>query len=174
MTRPSPPIDLRDGRLRLRTARPDDVAALVDLWSEPAVVRRWPGEDADSIRRLVTADPDIIPLVVEVEGVVGGFLQIWEETDPEYRHAGIDLFLATRFQGQGLGPAGIRLACRWLFDHGYHRITIDPAADNHRARRAYEKVGFREVGRLRRYQWDATLGHWVDGVLYDLLEEDLS
>lgn len=152
----------------------DDVGALVDLWSEPDVARWWPGETTDSIKELVTVDPDIIPLVIEVDDRIGGFLQIWEETDPEYRHAGIDLFLASRFQGQGLGPAAVRMACRWLFDHGHHRVTIDPAAANHRARRAYEKVGFREVGRLRRYQWDPTLGRWVDGVLYDLLEEDLS
>lgn len=167
-------IDLVEGGVRLRPACLDDLDPLVEMWATPEVSRWWPDQTRDSIRTTITNDPDILPLVIEVDGEVAGFLQIWEETDPEYRHAGIDLALGPRFHGRGLGPTAIRLACRWLFAHGHHRITIDPAAANSRARRAYEKVGFREVGRLRRYQWDPAGGDWIDGVLYDLLEEDLT
>lgn len=166
-------IDLEAGGVRLRGARETDLDPLAEMWATPEVARWWPDQTRDSIRTLLTDDPDIIPLAVEVEGVVAGFLQIWEETDPEYRHAGIDIALHPSFQGRGLGPAAIRLACDWLFANGHHRITIDPAADNTRARRAYEKVGFRRVGRLRQYQWDPSAQSWVDGVLYDLLAEDL-
>jgi aminoglycoside 6'-N-acetyltransferase len=35
-------------------------------------------------------------------------------------------------------------------------------------------VGFRPVGVLREYWWDATLGRWVDGLLMDLLAAELS
>lgn len=167
-------IDLEEGAVRLRSAREDDLDPLVEMWSQPEVSRWWPDQTRDSIRTTIMGDPDITPLVIEVDGNVAGFLQIWEETDPEYHHAGIDLALHPQFQGRGLGPDAIRMACRWLFAHGHHRITIDPAANNGRARRAYAKVGFREVGRLRRYQWDPATGDWTDGVLYDLLEEDLT
>jgi aminoglycoside 6'-N-acetyltransferase len=63
---------------------------------------------------------------------------------------------------------------RHLFDHGHHRIVIDPNAANARAIRAYEKVGFRRVGVMRRYEWDATQQAWTDGVLMDLLPEELT
>lgn len=105
--------------------------------------------------------------------VVIGAIQASEENEPDYRHAGIDLFLATAAQGRGLGPEAIRLVATWLIDvRGHHRLTIDPAADNVAAVRAYRKVGFEPVGRLRLYERGAD-GEWHDAVLMELLAEDL-
>jgi aminoglycoside 6'-N-acetyltransferase len=96
-----------------------------------------------------------------------------EENEPEFRHAGIDLFLRTDLTGRGLGPDAIRtLAAHLIDEHGHHRLTIDPAADNSRAIAAYEKVGFRPVGRLRRYQRMPD-GRWIDGLFMELLAEEL-
>jgi aminoglycoside 6'-N-acetyltransferase len=96
-----------------------------------------------------------------------------EEADPEFRHAAIDLFLDPAVRGRGLGPDAIRtLAGRLIDVDGHHRLTIDPAADNGAAIRAYEKVGFRQVGRLRRYQRMPD-GTWIDGLLMELLAEEL-
>ena len=82
--------------------------------------------------------------------------------------------MATDHQGRGVGPEAIRLAARWLIDErGHHRITIDPAAANARAIRAYEKVGFRRVGVLREYERGPD-GTWRDGLLMDLLAAELS
>ena len=76
-------------------------------------------------------------------------------------------------QGHGLGPDAIRTVARDLFERrGHHRLTVDPAADNDRAIRAYEKVGFRRVGRLRRYQRFPD-GSWRDGLLMELLAEEM-
>jgi aminoglycoside 6'-N-acetyltransferase len=33
-----------------------------------------------------------------------------------------------------------------VHDRGHHRLVIDPAADNERAIRCYERVGFRRIG----------------------------
>lgn len=92
---------------------------------------------------------------------------------PDFRHAGIDLFLGDTAQGRGLGPDAIRTLARHLIDaRGHHRLVIDPAADNAAAIRAYEKVGFRPVGVMRKY-WRAPDGEWRDGLLLDLLAEEL-
>ena len=70
-----------------------------------------------------------------------------EEADPEYRHASIDIFVDPAHQGLGLGTEAVRLTTRYLFvEHGHHRITIDPAAHNDAAIRAYSKAGFRQDG----------------------------
>jgi aminoglycoside 6'-N-acetyltransferase len=100
-------------------------------------------------------------------------VQAWEETDPEFRHAGIDLFLDPRLHGRGLGRDAVRTVARWLVEErGHHRITIDPALENEQAVRCYEAAGFKRVGVLRRY-WRAPDGQWRDGLLLDLLAEDL-
>lgn len=62
---------------------------------------------------------------------------------------------------------------RYLIDvRGHHRLTIDPAAANQQAIRAYEKVGFRKVGILRRYQLFPD-GTWQDGLLMEILADEL-
>jgi aminoglycoside 6'-N-acetyltransferase len=56
-------------------------------------------------------------------------------------------------------------------DKGFHRLVIDPAADNVAAIRCYEKVGFKPVGIMRQYERD---DHgWHDGLLMDLVAAEL-
>ncbi len=76
-------------------------------------------------------------------------------------------------QGRGLGPDAIRTLATYLIDErGHHRLTIDPAAANEAAIRAYAKVGFRPVGVMREYQRMPD-GRWVDALLMDLLADQL-
>jgi RimJ/RimL family protein N-acetyltransferase len=70
----------------------------------------------------------------------------WEnEKDPGVR--GIDQFLAHAEQlGRGLGTRMLRAFVRQLFaDPSVTRIQTDPAPNNLRAIRCYEKAGFRTV-----------------------------
>src|SRR5204863_1296881 len=88
---------------------------------------------------------------VVVDGEVAGWLGIAEEDTPDFRHVALDIALGPGHQGRGLGPEALRTVIRWLIDvRGHHRFTIDPALANERAIRAYEAVGFRPVGVMRR------------------------
>jgi aminoglycoside 6'-N-acetyltransferase len=101
-----------------------------------------------------------------------GLAEYHEENDPMYRHAHIDLFLSEHVHGQGVGTDAVRTVARHLIhDRGHHRVTIDPAADNIAAIRAYEKVGFRPVGVMRQYE-RLPGGEWHDGLLMDLLADE--
>jgi aminoglycoside 6'-N-acetyltransferase len=112
-------------------------------------------------------------LVVEAGGQVAGGISYHEENDPMYRHAGIDIYLGARFQGQGAGGEAVALLARYLFEQrGHHRITIDPAAANEQAIRSYTRVGFRPVGVLRQYERGRD-GRFHDGLLMDLLRGEL-
>jgi len=151
----------------------EDVERVVEIQAEPNVARWWGAPDEADLKRLAEGRGEEEAFVIESEGEVVGFIQFVEENEPEFRHAGIDLFLSERHQGQGLGPDAIRTLVRYLIDErGHHRLTIDPAADNTEAIRAYEKVGFRPVGVLREY-WRAPDGTWRDGLLMDLLASEL-
>ena len=117
-----------------------------------------------------TDDPETTRMTIEVDGAVAGLIQFWEELEPKYRHAGIDLFLDPAVHGRGLGTEAVRRVVRHLLDErGHHRITIDPAAANAAAIRTYEKAGFTPVGVMRRYERDVGGEGWHDGLLMELL-----
>jgi aminoglycoside 6'-N-acetyltransferase len=104
---------------------------------------------------------------------VVGLIQWSEETDPQYRHASIDIYVDPAVHGQGIGTDAVRTLARHLItDHGHHRLVIDPAADNAVAIACYAKVGFRPVGIVRRYERGPD-GEWHDGLLMDLLAQEL-
>jgi aminoglycoside 6'-N-acetyltransferase len=166
-------VRLHGERVVLRPLEPSDRAAMTRILAEPEVARWWIHEGLDIAVDGIFDDADEVRLAIEVDGDVAGMIQFSEELTPDYRHAGIDIFVATAFQGRGIGPEAIRLVARHLFeDRGHHRLTIDPAAANDRAIRAYEKVGFRRVGLMRRYERSID-GTWHDGLLMDMLASEL-
>lgn len=164
---------LHGERVVLRPARPDDVDRLAEILGELEVVRWWRSEDDQRAAAEFVAGEGHVPFAIELDGEVIGGIQYAEQDDPEYRHAGLDIFLATVHHGAGLGPEALRLLARHLVEErGHHRLVIDPAAENTRAIRAYERVGFRPVGVMREYELGAD-GSWHDGLLMDLLEREL-
>jgi aminoglycoside 6'-N-acetyltransferase len=165
--------ELRGPRVRLRPPVPEaDAAPLAAMLSEPEVARWWNGPyDAPRARReVLEAEPG---WVIEADGAFAGWVQYFEETDPGYRHVALDISLAAAHHGRGLGPEALRAVIDHFAAAGHHRFTIDPAAGNERAIKAYAKVGFRPVGVLRAYE-RAPDGTWRDGLLMDLLVSDLA
>lgn len=157
----------------LRPLQTDDLEPLAAFIAHPSVRRWW-----DFI-----GDPDTIREGLENEGrafaietpdrTVAGWLGFAEEDDPDYRFASLDLMLGPAHQGRGLGPGALQTAICWLIDERSHRrFTIDPAAANERAIRAYATVGFKPVGRMREYARSVD-GTWQDALLMDLLAAEL-
>lgn len=152
--------------LVVRPIAPDDASELRRIHATPQVSRWWGEPD----ERFPDDEPGVTRLTIEFDGRVVGLVQFSEETEPRYRHASIDLFLDPAVHGRGIGPEALRRVIRHLVDdRGHHRLTIDPAAANRAAIRAYEKAGFRAVGLMRKYERDAHGDAWHDGLLMELL-----
>ena len=116
-------------------------------------------------------DEDCTMLTIDVDGTVAGLIQYYEEPDPKYRHAAIDIFVDPALHNRGIGTEAIRQLVRHLVDdRGHHRITIDPATANAPAIRCYEKAGFKPVGVMRAYEREMATGEWHDGLLMELVE----
>jgi aminoglycoside 6'-N-acetyltransferase len=156
--------ELSGDRVVLRPVSGRDGEVLAGIVREPEVAAWWsPPADFEG------------KLAIVFEGEVIGAIQYDEETDPEFRRAGIDIFLTARHHGKGLGTDAVRTLARWLVhERGHHRLTIDPAAANTAAIRSYRKVGFKPVGIMRAYWRDHRTGRWQDGLLMDLLAEELT
>ena len=126
-------MKLSDGRITLRPATPADEERLWEILQEPEIVRWWGHEAREDLQSHLAGREQAVPFVIEHAGATAGLVQYCEENDPEFRHAGIDIYLTARLHGRGLGAAAIRLMVQHLQALGHHRITIDPAAANHAA-----------------------------------------
>jgi aminoglycoside 6'-N-acetyltransferase len=160
--------------IELRRLTDDDARALADAMLEHPTVARWWGRQRSREEGVEDLRNDGHAFAIVVDGELAGWLGYEEELEPDYKHAGLDISLRPEFQGRGIGPEALRLAARWLIDErGHHRFTIDPALANERAIKAYRSVGFREIGVMRRYERRPD-GVWEDGLLMDLLADELS
>lgn len=162
--------------VRLRPTTAADIRTLAAIRRTPEVLARWHGTDIEAELLENLDDEDLRVLTIEPlddPGAIIGSIQWYEEPDPDYRHAGMDIYLDPSVHGRGHGTDAVTTLARHLFEvEGHHRLVIDPAADNHPAIRCYEKVGFRAVGIMRRYERGPD-GDWHDGLLMDLLASEL-
>ena len=154
---------LRGERVELHDYAPEHEAALLRIHNTPEVLRRW-GDPADPYPE---ADEENRVFTIFAGGEIAGLIQYWWEIDPEYRHAGIDIYVDPARHRQGIGADAIRTVMRHLIeDVGHHRITIDPELDNVAAVRCYESAGFRPVGVLEA-SFRNPEGRWSDVLLME-------
>jgi aminoglycoside 6'-N-acetyltransferase len=163
---------IHGARVLLRTISAKDRARVLEILATPEVARWW-GDPETETEGLYRAEAGFSSYVIELGGVAVGVIQSSEELDPLYHHAGIDIAVHPDFHGRGVGTDALRALAGHLLAQGHHRLTIDPAAANEAAIRAYSKVGFRPVGVLREYE-RAPDGTWHDGLLMDLLAGELT
>jgi diamine N-acetyltransferase len=88
-----------------------------------------------------------------------------ESIDHHFSRAELGIFLGRR-RGTGIGTDAVRLALDWAFTMlGLHNVMLETYEFNEQARRAYERAGFRLIGRRR----DAVqvMGRRWDSLLMD-------
>ncbi|MEV0269877.1 GNAT family protein [Hamadaea sp. NPDC050747] len=162
-------MELRGDKVVLRQSSAQDAAELVRIRDTPEVLEQWgPTNFAEDL-----ADTDVEWWTVRFGERIVGAVQWYEHDDPDFHHAGMDIFLDPAVHGQGLGTDTVRTMARHLVTTlGFHRLVIDPAAANAAAIACYTKAGFKPVGVMREY-WRDPQGVWQDGLLMDLLAAEL-
>jgi aminoglycoside 6'-N-acetyltransferase len=167
--------ELESKRTVLRPVATGDFGDLARIRSLPEVARWWQARTAVQVEQeweQAQIDGEA-HWTVWVDGERRGFIQSYEEADPDYRHAGIDLYLDPALHGQHYGREVTERVARHLFDDvGHHRVIIDPTLANTAAVRCYEGVGFTAVGVMRDYWYDHVEQRWADALLMDLLRDD--
>lgn len=136
------------GRLRLATLI--DLPEVMAIESTPAYedqVGRWPEERHQREMALSSSRYFVLE---SVKGGIDGFA-IVQGIGSVDRRAHLKR-IAVRKAGRGNGSILLRQLLEWLFrETETHRVDLDVFEANDRARRAYEKAGFRAEGLLRDY-----------------------
>jgi ribosomal protein S18 acetylase RimI-like enzyme len=147
----------------LRLARGDEAGLIADIWGLPQH-RMWiEPPDSDEIADAIAADNG---LLWEVDGEVLGFATLLTWVPGVW---GLSALAVTR---PGQGEPLLRAILAEVFGpRDAHRIGFDVTADNARALRLYERLGFRREGLIREC-WLRPDGAWVDCVLLGLLRRE--
>lgn len=93
--------------------------------------------------------------------------------EPRLGYLEVGYWLRSDLAGRGLMTEAVRAVAHYAFDElGMHRLELRAGVENVGSRRVAEKVGFQERGILRESVYHR--GRYVDAVIFDLLEGDLS
>jgi aminoglycoside 6'-N-acetyltransferase len=81
-----------------------DVPDVERVLTAPEVARWWPIDVPEDVVALCDGrDPALKVWAIVADNVVQGVIQAWEESDPDHRHASIDLALHPLAQGRAWG-----------------------------------------------------------------------
>ncbi len=169
-------------RVRLRSMEREDVKKFYEWVNDPDVTRGLalylPISMTDEERWFENAshrDPHEKPLAIEIRdgdgwkliGNSGVFDIEWTN-----RSAEIGIMIGEKsLWNQGYGTEAVGLLLRHCFETlNLNRVFLKVYADNHRARRAYEKAGFVEEGRMREAVYK--FGRYDDIILMSVLSSE--
>lgn len=162
--------------ITLRLARASDLADVHRIYMHEAVID-YLGYDPMSLAEFVPVFEEMVAsqafhIAVKREGeveVLLGFCRLIRNTGRAAHRAYLGTFaIDPKHSGQGHGQAVIRSLAAMLQTQGVRRLELMMEADNARAERFYQRLGFVQEGRLREAYKRGHQAHYVDEVLFVL------
>jgi RimJ/RimL family protein N-acetyltransferase len=163
--------------VRLRPVEEADLPRINELFWHPEVTEQllvvWPEPVAGTRqwweRRRAEGEPHFA-----IETLAGEFVGVCDlgRVEGRARTAVLGIWIGRSFWDKGFGTDAVRVLSRFAFNEmNLQRIELGVMEGNARGKRAYEKVGFKEEGRLRRAKFVG--GRHVDLIVMGLLAEEL-
>jgi RimJ/RimL family protein N-acetyltransferase len=164
--------------VRLRAVEEGDIATINEAIWDPEVTEQmsiaWPEAVAQTRQFwewMRDSDSNVLLAIETLAGEFVGSVGL-HGVDPRNRQAELGIWIARPHWDKGYGTDAVRVASRFGFrEMDLQRVYLRVYDTNPRGIRAYEKVGFKEEGRLRRGQFVG--GGYVDVIVMGLLAEDL-
>ena len=165
------------GQFRLRRLEEKDLSGMLEWMHDPSI-NRWFRFDASRvteestlqfIRNSFTEKNRHYAVVDETDEYLGTISL--EEIDIENGHALFAVSMRSCAVGTGAASAAAKELLRIAFEElGLERVYLNVLSDNKRARRFYEKTGFRHEGCFHRHL--KLRGEWRDWDWYAMLRDD--
>ena len=177
---------IKEKEISLRLLKEQDKNLLLKWLTDERVLNFWEGKSAVFDLDRITEDfygeenVEVIRTIIEYQGQAIGYLQMYKldnEALEEYSYQstnkviyGIDQFIGEpEYWNKGIGTKFMRLVLQYLTNSkGAEIVILDPHADNPRAIRCYEKVGFKKIKFLPKHELHD--GEMVDCYLMEYIK----
>jgi RimJ/RimL family protein N-acetyltransferase len=155
--------------MKLELATEADIPTIMAIERSPGfdgLVGRWPAEE----HAAEMTKPDSRYFLMRDDAEPIGFVMI-QRLDETHGKAHLRRIAVAR-PGEGAGTRLMNAVLDWLYtETEVNRIDLDVYLENERAKRSYEKAGFKVEGRLRDYHRNAD-GTYRDMWLMSILRKD--
>ena len=145
---------LTGDKVRLRAITERDLPKLIE-WDEDEEICRWAGKKfscRDEARDWYLEKPPVSKRTLAIETLDGRFIGEIEILNVSWRlHTGeLRVVIGEKdYWNRGIGEDAVYTFVKWVFEnYSIKTIYLRVDKENHRARRCYNKIGFRPVGRL--------------------------
>jgi ribosomal-protein-alanine N-acetyltransferase len=176
---PLPAVAVTDGRVALRSWRPQDAAVRVRAGAD-ADVQRWTSvpRNVDEAAALAWVnwserarhDRKALYAAVTLDGECLGSVGL-VDLHPNHRRAEIGYWLLDEARGHGLAVKALRLFTSWCFVHlDVARLDLFTNTDNEASMAVALKAGYAREALLRSWHGDSV--HREDLVLFGMLREE--
>lgn len=177
---------IKEKEISLRLLNEQDKNLLLKWLTDERVLNFWEGKSAVFDLDRITEDfygeenVEVIRTIIEYQGQAIGYLQMYKldnEALEEYSYQsinkviyGVDQFIGEpEYWNKGIGTKFMRLVLQYLTNEkGAEIVILDPHADNPRAIRCYEKVGFKKIKFLPKHELHD--GEMVDCYLMEYIK----
>ena len=153
-------VILKNGQsATFRSPSPNDASAMLTFLKmtseETDNLIRYPEEcltdvkaEKDFLRDICQSDNNMM-ILCEIDGKIIGNCHLWYTPRIKLRHRGeVAIALLRKYWGLGIGSAMFEEIVAQAGSWGLQHLSLSYIEGNDRARRLYEKVGFREVARI--------------------------
>ena len=163
-------VIISNDKISLRLLTEQDKDLLLKWLTDERILNFWEGKssvfDLDRVTEKYYSEEDveIIRTIIEYDGKSIGYVQMYKLNDEllnEYEYPvtdkvvyGIDQFIGEpEYWNKGIGTKFMKLVLQYLTkEKNADIIILDPHADNPRAIRCYEKVGFKKIKFLPKHE----------------------
>ena len=177
---------IKEKEISLRLLKEQDKNLLLKWLTDERVLNFWEGKSAVFDLDRITEDfygeenVEVIRTIIEYQGQAIGYIQMYKldnEALEEYSYQstnkviyGIDQFIGEpEYWDKGIGTKFMKLVLQYLTNSkGAEIVILDPHADNPRAIRCYEKVGFKKIKFLPKHELHD--GEMVDCYLMEYIK----
>jgi len=134
---------------QIRTARPEDIAAILDLWSDIDEIKSAVADTYENVEHFIKTNPNSLRVAHAGSAIIGTVMGAYNG----WRAAIYHFCVHEDYRRRGIGQALLQAALEHMQEQGAPRVDLYTYSDNTGAQAFYERMGWQERSNLKNYSW---------------------